>query len=252
MGASSSTPTELNIEEGATSGVVKVSEAVAHRLVGQPDEDEKNIQQETLYVNVSHNDIESEVEKLKSQYDRRLEALEKQNKDLHRIATEEFSTAVEDVEKKFIKIGPQRTMCEELQDKVMNCYRDHPDQSLLCSDTVGAYKACVEEKRDDILTKQDEECQPCMLAQMARGPCGLHFMKAYDCYLEDSDKDECAMLYLEMKECWEKYPSYGYQQIVDRAYSDTPKGKEDENKLEKEAEQENKAASVETKEVQDS
>ena len=59
---------------------------------------------------------------------------------------------------------------------------------------------------------------------MARGPCGIKFMKAYDCYLdgENENKDNCAELYLEMKDCWESHPEYDYQGIIDKVYGDGP------------------------------
>ena len=202
-------------------------------MVGKPENAPKPVVEEPLAIELQ-NDIQEEVDKLQTQYDKRIEALERQNKELHRVSTEQFSKAVKEVEEKFESSLSRKPVCADLQDEVMKCYQNNPKETLNCAGSVKAYTACVQEERERVLTKSDEDCKPCMLAQMARGPCGPYFMKAYDCYLDNREEnmEDCAMLYLDMKECWDKHPSYGYHNLVDKAYGDTDTDTKDNVKTE--------------------
>lgn len=218
MGGTSSSPRSVTLQQDDESGVVKVSESVARRLVGKPDPVESSKKQSS--VDFTRND--EEVEKIQSQYEKRIEALEKQNKDLYQSTTEQFAAAVQEVEKKFLKTTAS-PICDDLQNQVMQCYQENQKETIHCSGFVKAYSNCVQQQRETILTKK-EDCQPCILAQMARGPCGAYFMKAYDCYLEEKDMAECGKHYLDMKDCWDRNPDYGYHKMVDTVNGDEKPG----------------------------
>lgn len=163
MGAGSSNPRSITVEDESGGGVVKVSESVARRLVGKHDD--KNPQTTavddpqtriTVRRAIPDEQLQEELEKVREQYEKRIRDLEKQNREVHQTTVDEFAKAVEDVEKKFLK-ATAPLVCEELQNKVMQCYRDNPKQVLNCSQMVRAYTSCVEHERGSLLKNTNSD-----------------------------------------------------------------------------------------------
>ncbi|ELT89200.1 hypothetical protein CAPTEDRAFT_168958 [Capitella teleta] len=94
-----------------------------------------------------------ELQRLKDFYERRLQSLENNNKELYQTTTEQFAHAVEEVESKFLK-ATQPPICQGLEEAVMKCYQQNPKQTLLCSAEVKAFAACVQSQREKVLSKK--------------------------------------------------------------------------------------------------
>ncbi|KAK2154138.1 hypothetical protein LSH36_275g01041 [Paralvinella palmiformis] len=164
MGAGSSSPRSIAIEkEEGGSGMVKISESVTRRLVGKHDSKDSHpptIDEPQTRITVKRaipdEQLQSELDKVRDHYEKKVRALEKQNREVHKTTVEQFAKAVEDVEKKFLKTAAP-LVCDELQNKLMQCYRDNPNQVLNCSQMVRAYSSCVEHERGSLLKNSSSD-----------------------------------------------------------------------------------------------
>lgn len=165
MGATSSTR-RVTLEEDDGPGLVKISGSVVKRLRGEeearipetPAPEEKRAptpsapsapQAQPAKI-APFTTSEEDITRLEKIYKDKLNRLEKLNKELHETSTKEFSQAVEEVEKKFLKYTTS-PVCQEQQDAVQKCYHDNPKQTLLCSSQVKAFLECVEKTRQTVL-----------------------------------------------------------------------------------------------------
>lgn len=154
MGGGGSTR-RVTVEQDDHSGMVKVSEAVARRLMGQPDvpEDKQGFPQEQQ---ASRRLTAKEKEEFKVQeqkYRETIKKLERKNAELYQTTSEQFAKAVEEVEQKFLKTTAS-PICQELQEEVLKCYQSNPKYTLYCSPQVKAFNECVERTREKILTRK--------------------------------------------------------------------------------------------------
>jgi len=63
-----------------------------------------------------------------------------------KITSEHFQDAVEEVRKKFSQ-SSRTPVCQNLHCEVLNCYKQHPTESLRCSQQVREFVQCVEQSR---------------------------------------------------------------------------------------------------------
>lgn len=94
---------------------------------------------------------EKELASISSFYKEQLEVLEKKNLDNYKETAEEYNQAATRAE---ANIRPRQTVsvCTELQAKVLQCYRENPQQTLLCSSLAKQYMICVQQAKKSGLT----------------------------------------------------------------------------------------------------
>lgn len=94
---------------------------------------------------------EKELESISSFYKEQLETLEKKNLDNYKETAEQYNQAATKAE---AHIRPRQTasLCTELQAKVLQCYRENPQQTLQCSSLAKQYMTCVQQAKKSALT----------------------------------------------------------------------------------------------------
>lgn len=153
MGGSGSTR-RVTVQEDDGPGMVKISENVVKRLVGQ---DEASVSKQAEYqpgdrMGLSRRE-EDDLHKIEQYYQEKIHVLEDRNNQLFEEQKHQFAEAVQEVEKKFLKTTAS-PICQDLQTAVLECYQNNPNQTLLCSAHVKAFNECVQQQRERILTKK--------------------------------------------------------------------------------------------------
>uniref|UniRef100_A0A3Q1EF30 Coiled-coil-helix-coiled-coil-helix domain containing 6b n=1 Tax=Acanthochromis polyacanthus TaxID=80966 RepID=A0A3Q1EF30_9TELE len=94
---------------------------------------------------------EKELTSISSFYKEQLETLEKKNLDNYKETAEQYNQAATKAE---AHIRPRQTasLCTELQAKVLQCYRENPQQTLQCSSLAKQYMTCVQQAKKSALT----------------------------------------------------------------------------------------------------
>ncbi|KAM6946980.1 coiled-coil-helix-coiled-coil-helix domain containing 6b isoform 2-T2 [Lycodopsis pacificus] len=94
---------------------------------------------------------EKELASISSFYKEQLEILEKKNLDNYKQTAEQYNEAATKAE---AHIRPRQTasVCGELQARVLQCYRDNPQQTLRCSSLARQYMTCVQQCKKSSLT----------------------------------------------------------------------------------------------------
>ncbi|KAM8756936.1 coiled-coil-helix-coiled-coil-helix domain containing 6b isoform 1-T1 [Acanthopagrus schlegelii] len=92
---------------------------------------------------------EKELASISSFYKEQLEILEKKNLDGYNQMAEQYNEAATKAE---AHIRPRQSvsLCTELQAKVLQCYRENPQQTLLCSSLAKQYMACVQQAKSSL------------------------------------------------------------------------------------------------------
>ncbi|XP_029358543.1 coiled-coil-helix-coiled-coil-helix domain containing 6b [Echeneis naucrates] len=94
---------------------------------------------------------EKELLSISSFYKEQLDILEKKNFDNYKETAEQYDQAAAKAE---AHIRPRQTasVCTELQAKVLQCYRENPQQTLHCSSLAKQYMTCVQQAKKGTLT----------------------------------------------------------------------------------------------------
>ncbi|XP_040014645.1 MICOS complex subunit mic25a-like [Xiphias gladius] len=94
---------------------------------------------------------EKELASITSFYKEQLEILEKKNLDNYKETAEQYNQAATKAE---VHIRPRQaaSVCTELQAKVLQCYRENPQQTLHCSSLAKQYMTCVQQAKKSSLT----------------------------------------------------------------------------------------------------
>uniref|UniRef100_A0A3Q4AP75 Uncharacterized protein n=1 Tax=Mola mola TaxID=94237 RepID=A0A3Q4AP75_MOLML len=89
---------------------------------------------------------EKELASISSFYKEQLQTLEKKNFDNYKQTAEQYNQAATKAE---AHIRPLQTasLCAELQAKVLQCYRENPQQTLHCSSLAKQYMTCVQQAK---------------------------------------------------------------------------------------------------------
>ncbi|XP_051271502.1 MICOS complex subunit mic25a isoform X2 [Dicentrarchus labrax] len=101
---------------------------------------------------------EKELASISSFYKEQLEILEKKNLDNYKQTADQYNQAATKAE---AHIRPRQTvsLCTELQAKVLQCYGENPQQTLLCSSLAKQYMTCVQQaKRTTYVSPRKGAC----------------------------------------------------------------------------------------------
>lgn len=92
-----------------------------------------------------HRQKEIELQQNDAMWRQRMAQLEQTLKKTNAIMENEYSSAVEDVRKRFATASPihQLPPCQDLKAQVIACYRAHPGETLKCAEEVAAFRNCV-------------------------------------------------------------------------------------------------------------
>ncbi|KAI8129987.1 hypothetical protein FF38_11820 [Lucilia cuprina] len=99
----------------------------------------------TLSAMDVHRQKEVELQQNDAMWRQRMAQLEQTLKKTNAIMETEYSSAVEDVRKRFATASPihQLPPCQDLKAQVIACYRAHPGETLKCAEEVAAFRNCV-------------------------------------------------------------------------------------------------------------
>uniref|UniRef100_A0A674NRR3 Coiled-coil-helix-coiled-coil-helix domain containing 6b n=1 Tax=Takifugu rubripes TaxID=31033 RepID=A0A674NRR3_TAKRU len=86
---------------------------------------------------------EKELASISGFYKEQLEILEKKNFDNFKQTVDQYNQAATQAETR-IRTCNTASVCTELQSKVLQCYRENPQQTLHCSSLAKQYMACVQ------------------------------------------------------------------------------------------------------------
>ncbi|XP_072181529.1 MICOS complex subunit mic25-like [Diadema setosum] len=161
MGGSSSTTAgrRISLEQDGEGGVVKVSEDVLRRIMGE-EESPKSDQDPTRPARPLPRHVDqrwkARMDELEDHYREKLRHAEEKSAAFYKLTADQFQKAADEVEAKFLK---QRyvPICENLQNEVAKCYADNPKQTLNCAQEVKAFNTCVEQARMNVLLKRSVE-----------------------------------------------------------------------------------------------
>lgn len=104
---------------------------------------------------------EIELQQNDAMWRQRMAQLEQTLKKTNAIMENEYSSAVEDVRKRFATASPihQLPPCQDLKAQVIACYRAHPGETLKCAEEVAAFRNCVNTQRIHKLDAADTPTQ---------------------------------------------------------------------------------------------
>ena len=157
MGGNSSTR-KITIEEDIGAGMFKISNDAVKRLKGQDDSvsvTEESSPSATQVRTIPALPPQSEtVERLEKLYQEKLHNLEEKSRSMHKSTNFKFAETVEDVEKQFIRQVSRNPVCVDLQNAVMKCYRNNPNETLKCSPQVKEFLECVDKTRMNVLHRK--------------------------------------------------------------------------------------------------
>ncbi|XP_030584529.1 coiled-coil-helix-coiled-coil-helix domain containing 6b isoform X2 [Archocentrus centrarchus] len=94
---------------------------------------------------------EKELASISSFYKEQLEILEKKTLDNYKEVAEQYNLAASKAEAR-IRSRHTAFLCAELQAKVLQCYRENPQQTLHCSSLAKQYMTCVHQAKQSALT----------------------------------------------------------------------------------------------------
>ncbi|KXJ16230.1 MICOS complex subunit MIC19 [Exaiptasia diaphana] len=75
-----------------------------------------------------------------------IENLKQQNANIDALCEKEFNAAVNEVQEKF-RQNHRPAVCSSLQQQVIDCYQQYPQQTLRCSQFVKDFQLCVQKSR---------------------------------------------------------------------------------------------------------
>lgn len=156
MGGGGSTTRNITMEEDPDTGMVKVSEDVLRRMLGEEQSQEvlkEHHQWDVKEKKLLEDKWQARLNASERKWQERLRAIEERNANTFEINTEEFKKAAEEVEAKFIKQS-HVPICQSLQEEVMKCFNENPKHTLSCSQQVKDFTHCVEQARTSIVTKK--------------------------------------------------------------------------------------------------
>ncbi|XP_018777890.2 MICOS complex subunit MIC19 [Serinus canaria] len=83
-----------------------------------------------------------ELRKHDAYYKEQLARLEERSAQFYKVTTEQYQKAADEVSARF-KRYESHPICGELQDKILQCYREHAQETLSCSALASQYLRCV-------------------------------------------------------------------------------------------------------------
>ncbi|XP_051468688.1 MICOS complex subunit MIC19 isoform X1 [Apus apus] len=83
-----------------------------------------------------------ELKKHDAYYKEQLARLEERSAQFYKVTTEQYQKAADEVSSRF-KRYESHPICTDLQDKILQCYQQHPQETLSCSALASQYLRCV-------------------------------------------------------------------------------------------------------------
>ncbi|XP_015484068.1 MICOS complex subunit MIC19 isoform X1 [Parus major] len=93
---------------------------------------------------------ERELKKHDAYYKEQLARLEERSAQFYKVTTEQYQKAADEVSSRF-KRYESHPICGELQDKILQCYREHAQETLSCSALASQYLHCVNHAKQQSL-----------------------------------------------------------------------------------------------------
>lgn len=102
---------------------------------------------------------EIELQENDAMWRQRMAQLEQTLNKTNTIMEQEYSSALEDVRKRFANAAPvhQLPPCQDLKAKVIRCYRKNPGETLKCAEEVASFRNCVAMHRVKKLDEAKDE-----------------------------------------------------------------------------------------------
>uniref|UniRef100_A0A182S761 CHCH domain-containing protein n=1 Tax=Anopheles maculatus TaxID=74869 RepID=A0A182S761_9DIPT len=193
MGAASSKPRTLVVNNDSPAGLINISDDVVQRLKSglpsktqgrnadaqQPGGDDNSSSAPTARGPSSYpnppvppsvvyqgelpltsmqvlQEKERELRENDVYWTQRLKALEANLAKTNQVLEKEYSDAVADVKKRFATTAVQQQLppCQDLKAKVIACYRQNPHETLRCAEEVKQFTDCVNQHRIQLLQQR--------------------------------------------------------------------------------------------------
>ncbi|XP_074000743.1 MICOS complex subunit MIC19 isoform X2 [Numenius arquata] len=91
-----------------------------------------------------------ELKKHDAYYKEQLARLEERSAQFYKVTTEQYQKAADEVSSRF-KRYESHPICGDLQDKILQCYRQHAQETLSCSALASQYLHCVNHAKQSML-----------------------------------------------------------------------------------------------------
>ncbi|XP_050181191.1 MICOS complex subunit MIC19 isoform X4 [Myiozetetes cayanensis] len=91
-----------------------------------------------------------ELKKHDAYYKEQLARLEERSAQFYKVTTEQYQKAADEVSSRF-KRYESHPICADLQDKILQCYRQHAQETLSCSALANQYLRCVNHAKQSML-----------------------------------------------------------------------------------------------------
>ncbi|XP_069721905.1 MICOS complex subunit MIC19 isoform X2 [Phaenicophaeus curvirostris] len=91
-----------------------------------------------------------ELKKHDAYYKEQLARLEERSAQFYKVTTEQYQKAADEVSARF-KRYESHPICADLQDKILQCYRQHAQETLSCSALANQYLRCVNTAKQSML-----------------------------------------------------------------------------------------------------
>ncbi|XP_053944934.1 MICOS complex subunit MIC19 isoform X4 [Cuculus canorus] len=91
-----------------------------------------------------------ELKKHDAYYKEQLARLEERSAQFYKVTTEQYQKAADEVSARF-KRYESHPICADLQDKILQCYRQHAQETLSCSALASQYLHCVNTAKQSML-----------------------------------------------------------------------------------------------------
>ncbi|XP_067015086.1 MICOS complex subunit mic25-b [Anabrus simplex] len=146
MGNVSGTPRKVTVQNEAeeSTNVIKVSDRIAQRLRGAPEEIQDTVRGDVIQ---DENEL---------YWHRRLDNLEDSHRRMVQHMEDEIARAQAEV-RQWLQKTPdteEEPPCMDAKELVMKCYQEHPKQSLLCARLVRIYQQCVNGRILDVIDQK--------------------------------------------------------------------------------------------------
>lgn len=105
---------------------------------------------------------------------KRLSQLEQTLQKTNSILEKEYNAAVDDVRSRFQNAAPQHQLpaCKDFKEKLIACYKQHPTETLMCSQHVADFMQCVDRHRIKILDEKHGSTNQSKAAAPVPAPAG--------------------------------------------------------------------------------
>ncbi|XP_030334100.1 MICOS complex subunit MIC19 isoform X2 [Strigops habroptila] len=93
-----------------------------------------------------------ELKKHDAYYKEQLARLEERSAQFYKVTTEQYQKAADEVSSRY-KRYQTHPICADLQDKILQCYRQHAQETLSCSALASQYLRCVNHAKQSMLER---------------------------------------------------------------------------------------------------